>query len=124
MSRPRIAALAAIGLLAALIAFLALRASPYLQYIPWMPRRLGVWADSHGISRTFVAFFGLALVSFLLVSRRPWLALALCGFGTAIEVAQLWIPSRRFDPKDIAATCLGVLAAWPLGWWLRRQSAR
>lgn len=124
MSRRRIAAYAAVGLLAALVAFLALRASPYLQYVPWMPRRLGVWADSHGISCTFVAFFALGLVAFLLASCRPWMAVALCTFGTAIEVAQLWIPSRRFDPKDIAATCLGVLAAWPLAWWLRRRPAR
>ena len=123
MTRSRIIALAGVAVLAAMLAFFALRASPYLQYIPWMPRRIGVWADSHGISRNAVAFFALGLATFLLVGRGPWLVLLVCAFGTAIEVAQIWIPSRAFDPKDIAASVGGVLAAWPVAWLALRRRA-
>lgn len=109
--------------LGAVMAFLALRSSPYLQYIPWMPRRLGVWADQHGILRNTVAFAGFALAAFLLLGGRRWLVAALCGFGALIEVAQLWIPGRTFDWKDIVASVAGVLIAWPFAWAGRRLMA-
>jgi hypothetical protein len=106
--------------LAAIIAFLALRSSPFLQYIPWMPRRLGVWADHHGVSRNAVAFFGLGLAVFLLVGIRGWHFALVCGFAAGLEVAQLWIPSRRFDWRDIAVSIVGIALAWPIAWALRR----
>lgn len=106
--------------LGALMAFLALRSSPYLQYIPWMPRRLGVWADHNGVLRNTVAFAGFALVVHLLLGCRAWLVAALCAFGALIEVAQIWIPSRTFDWKDIVASVAGVLIAWPFAWAGRR----
>ena len=108
-----------------LIAFLALRTSPYLQYIPWMPRRIGVWADHNGIVRNAAAFFVFALVAFLVVGRRPWHVFALCLFATALEVAQLWIRGRVFDWRDIFASIIGILLAWPLlGHCARRLISR
>ena len=109
--------------LAAAIAFLALRASPYLQYIPWMPRSIGVWADHNGIFRNTVAFFVLALAVYLLVGCRAWHVVALSGFATLVEVAQLWVRGRVFDWHDIVASIAGVLLAWPIGWALRRRFA-
>jgi VanZ family protein len=102
------------------IAFLALRTSPYLQYISWMPRRVGVWADHNGIVRNTVAFFGFSLVVLGLLGARVAHVLAICAFGTAIEVAQLWIPGRTFDWRDIAASVAGVVLAWPVAGTVRR----
>ncbi len=108
--------------LAAVITFLALRSSPYLQYIPWMPRRIGVWADSNGIGRNAVAFFALALPVFLLVGRRLVHGVALAAFATVIEVAQLWIPGRVFDWRDIVASVAGIVVAWAVSWAVRRAA--
>ena len=108
--------------LAGVLAFLALRTSPYLQYIPWMPRRIGVWADHNGIVRNAAAFFAFALIVYLLVGRRAWQVAGLCFFATAVEVAQLWIRGRVFDWRDIAASIIGVLLAWPVAWAFRTRS--
>ncbi len=105
----------------AVLAFLALRPSPYLQYVPWMPRRIGVWADHNGIVRNTVAFAGFALAVYVLLGVRLRSVVALCVFGTVIEVAQLWIPGRKFDWRDIVASIAGVLIAWPFAWLLRRR---
>jgi hypothetical protein len=115
--------LALVLALGAAIAFLALRSSPYLQYVSWMPRKVGVWADHNGILRNTVAFFGFAVVVLSLFGARALHALAICVFGTAIEVAQLWIPGRTFDWKDIVASIAGVLLAWPFAWAVRRLAA-
>ena len=124
--RRRLAAILLVTAFAAMLAFFALRSSPYLQYIPWMPRRVGVWADSHGVVRNAVAFFGLGLCSFTAVGRGLAHAFALCAFATAVEVAQIWIGSRAFDWRDIVASVAGVMIAWPVAWlgagtvrWLR-----
>lgn len=109
--------------LGAVLAFLALRSSPYLQYVPWMPRRIGVWADHNGIVRNTVAFAGFALAVYLLLGARLRYVVALGVFGTAIEVAQLWIPGRAFDWRDIVASIVGVLLAWPFAWAGRRLVA-
>ena len=120
MKRARFFALLAVLVLAGLLAFFSLRASAYLQYIPWMPRRLGVWADSHGIFRNTVAFFTLGLATFLLLGPRLLHVLAVAVFATAIEVAQIWIPSRAFDWRDIVASLAGIVVAWPLAWLVHR----
>jgi hypothetical protein len=109
--------------LSGVMGFFALRTSPYLQYIPWLPRRIGVWADHNGILRNTAAFFGFALIVFLLVGRRAWHAAALVLFATGVEVAQLWVRGRVFDWRDIVASIAGILLAWPLAWALRRRSA-
>lgn len=109
--------------IAGVVSFLALRTSPYLQYISWMPRSVGVWADSNGIMRNVAAFFVFALAAYLLVGRRAWQVAALCLFATSIEVAQLWVRGRVFDWRDIVASTAGILLAWPIAWALRRRSA-
>lgn len=109
---------------AALVAFLALRSSPYLQYIPWMPRSVGVWADSHGLERHLVGFFALGLAVFLLLGRGLILVLAAASFAALLEVAQLGIRGRSFDQRDLFAGVLGVLLAWPVAWLLHRTVAR
>lgn len=120
VGRFRLARLLLVLSLGAVMAFLALRSSPYLQYIPWMPRRLGVWADHNGVLRNTVAFAGFAGVVYALLGCRWGLVVALCGFSALIEVAQLWIPGRTFDWKDIVASVAGVLIAWPFAWVARR----
>ena len=110
--------------LAGVIAFLALRSSPYLQYIPWMPRRVGVWADANGIVRNTVAFFGLGIAALVALRPRLWLFVVLSVFACLIEVAQLWIPGRVFDPKDIVASVAGIVLAWPVARIVRRRLSR
>lgn len=112
--------IAIVVLLAAAIAFFALRSSAFLKNVPWLPRPIGVWADQHGISRNIVAFCALGLATFTLIGSRLWLLVALCVFGTLLEVAQRWIPSRSYDWRDIVASIAGVLLAWITVWVLRR----
>ena len=108
--------------IATVVGFLALRTSPYLQYISWMPRSIGVWADSNGIVRNVAAFFVFALAAFLLVGRGGWQVVALCLFATTVEVAQIWVRGRVFDWRDIVASIAGILLAWPIAWAFRRRS--
>ncbi len=124
MSRSRVFALLFVVAFAGLLAFFALRSSAYFQPIEWLPRPIGRWADRHGIARNVVPFFafGLAALS-VLGTRWPWV-LGLCAFGTALEVTQIWIPTRVFDWRDIVATVAGVLLAWPFAWFVRRFTIR
>ncbi len=117
----RSARIALVAGFAAILAFLALRTSPHLQYVPWMPRQIGVWADHHGVSRNTVAFFVFGLGAFLVIGTRIRRVLALAGFATALEVAQLWIPGRTFDWRDIVASLAGLALAWPVAWAVRRR---
>ncbi len=121
--RHRLIAALAVVALAAAVAYFALRSSPYLQYIPWLPRPVGVWADHNGIFRNVVAFFVLGAAFFLFVGRRVVHVALLCAFGTALEVSQIWIRGRVFDWHDIVASVGGVLLAWPVIWLLRRRTA-
>lgn len=96
----------------AVVAFLALRSSPYVQHLPWMPRWLGEWADTNGIVRNVLAFFALGFAWFVFIGRRWPHVLGLGGFGLGLEVAQKWIPGRIFDWRDIVASLAGVALAW------------
>lgn len=104
-----------LGVLAVLpLAYLALRPSPFVAEVSWIPPSIGEWADRNGIFRNTVAFFALGLFYFALIGRRWPHALALALFATLIEVAQIWIPHRVFDLKDIAASLAGLALAWLL----------
>lgn len=109
--------------LTGVMAFLALRTSPYLQYIPWVPRSIGVWADHNGILRNTAAFLVFAFFVYVIVGRSWWVVVSLCLFATAVEVAQLGVRGRVFDWRDIVASIAGILLAWPIAWALRRRSA-
>lgn len=113
-----------IGLVGGALAFFALRSSPYLQYIPWLPRRVGVWADSNGIFRNVVAFGFLGLTTFLVLGRRLPVVLGLAAFGILLEVSQIWIRGRVFDWRDIVASLAGIALAWPIAWLLSRLAPR
>ena len=113
-----------IGLVGGGLAFFALRSSPYLQYIPGMPRWIGVWADSNGIIRNVVAFGILGLTTFLMLGRRLPIVLGLAAFGILLEVSQIWIRGRVFDWRDIVASLAGIALAWPIAWLLSRLAAR
>lgn len=108
--------------LTGVMAFLALRTSPYLQYIPWLPRSIGVWADHNGILRNTAAFFVFAIFVYVMVGQGGWQVVSLCLFATAVEVAQLWVRGRVFDWRDIVASIAGILLAWPIVRALRRRS--
>jgi hypothetical protein len=97
---------------ALLFMFFAWRSSPRLGQLPWLPRTLTRWADRHGIARNVVGFFGLGVLAFALMGRRWPQVLLVAAFATVLEVAQIWIPHRFFDPKDIYASLLGVALAW------------
>lgn len=124
MNRHRVLALLFVAAFAGLLAFFALRSSAFFQPIEWLPRPIGRWADRHGVARNIVAFFAFGLAALAILGTRWTWVLALCAFGTALEVAQLWIPTRVFDWRDIAATVAGVLAAWPFAWLVRRFTVR
>jgi hypothetical protein len=92
--------------------FMAWRSSPWLGQLHWIPRTLTRWADHHGIARNVVGFFFFGTFFFALLGRRwPQMLLA-AFFATVLEVAQLWVPHRIFDRKDIYASLLGLALAW------------
>lgn len=124
MNRRRAFAIVFVIAFAGLIAFFALRSSPFFQPIEWLPRPIGRWADRHGISRNVAAFFAFGFGTLSVFGPRWTWVLGLCAFGTALEVAQIWIPTRIFDWRDIAATIAGVLLAWPFAWLVRRFTVR
>lgn len=122
--RRRLLSLLVVCAVGGAVAYFALRSSPYLQYIPWMPRGVGIWADKNGIFRNVVAFFVLAAGVFLVIGRRVWHVVLLCSFATGLEACQLWIPGRVFDRLDIVASIAGVLLAWPVVWVVRRAAVK
>lgn len=58
----------------------------------------------------WTAFFTLSLLAAHAYPRRPfWLiALALVGYGVAIEVAQFFTPDRSADAMDVVADSIGI----------------
>ncbi len=123
LSRP-VTRIVLIALIGGALAFFALRSSPYLQYIPWMPRWIGVWADSNGITRNVVAFGFLGLITMLVLGWRLPIVLGLAAFGILLEVSQIWIPGRVFDWRDILASLAGIALAWPIAWLGSRLASR
>jgi hypothetical protein len=113
--RPQLIAAArvfAVVAVALVFMFMAWRSSPRLVQLAWLPRGLTRWADHHGIARNVVGFFFFGVVCFTLVGRRWPQVLLAAVFATVLEVAQLWIPHRFFDRKDIYASLLGLALAW------------
>ncbi|MEA3213382.1 MAG: hypothetical protein QOE70_6439 [Chthoniobacter sp.] len=107
-----------------LVGYCALRPSPRMAEIPWMPLWLGKLADQFDTFRHFVGFGGLAAVTFFMplvigLRRSPgakqafrdWCLLTLLLMVAGIEIAQLAIPTRNFDWEDMYWGWSGVLAA-------------
>lgn len=105
-----------IGPILSALGYLALRPSPFLQEVPWVPSFLGDWSDRHGVARNVLGFgvAGLALFALVPSGRRRLAVMVLAGFAAAVEIAQIWIPARTFDLADIGASWLGVGLAWLL----------
>jgi hypothetical protein len=90
------------------VAFLALRPSPYVGELPWMPDWLGHWADRNGNVRNLPAFAGLAMI---LVWALGWRAAGVWAslLAVSLECAQVVIAGRSFDWADIGWSLTGVI---------------
>jgi hypothetical protein len=71
-------------------------------------------------------FFPIGLFLVLLFGRRLWwLAMALgCGITLAIETAQIFIPGRVSDPRDLVANSVGAILGVLVGLVLTARKAR
>jgi hypothetical protein len=104
-----------------------------------MPRWIGKWADANPTFRNFPAFGILAMVFY--AAGFAWfdprrgagqcalafiVAVTASVAAVAMEVAQVRLPGRFFDPTDIAWSMAGALAgafvAWLGGLFLPRRS--
>ena len=117
MAKSRLAlvaiALAAVGV----IAFLALRGSPWVGELPWMPRWLAEWADHNGNLRNLPAFAALTLVLWPVLGWRLGAAVAAL-MSVGLETAQVFIAGRTFDWADIGWSLAGVAAVAAPAWLL------
>ncbi len=117
----------------------ALAPTPDLVNIEWMPKWLGKWADANPTFRNFPAFGILAMVFYAggfawFDPRRgagqcalAFIAAVTASFAAvAMEVAQVRLPGRFFDPDDIAWSMAGALTGafvvWLGGLFLPRRS--
>ena len=124
MKTTRILALLGALIAASAVAFLALRASPWVGEVPWIPRWISDWADRNGNLRNLPAFAALA---FALIPTLGWRL----GSGVAaalaisLELAQHFIAGRTFDWADIGWSLAGVALAIGvvLSWRRLRKSA-
>lgn len=92
------------------VSFLALRSSPWVGEVNWIPHWLSDWADSHGNFRNFPAFAALDLVLMgAFGTRRAAMITAFLGVG--LECAQFGIRGRTFDWADIVWSLAGVAFA-------------
>jgi hypothetical protein len=105
--------------------------SPNMRAQQWIPRAVAKWADDNPTFRNFPVFAAIGFLAAGAIglpgkSSIPSAVLAgavVAGtFGTGLEVAQIWLRGRFFDPNDIAWTVsgafAGALAALPF-FWLR-----
>jgi hypothetical protein len=99
-----------LGACVGVVGFLALRGSPYVGELPWIPRWLADWADAHGVLRNVPAFAALYYVVLLgLGWRKRVIALVLvCVFAACVEFGQLWVVNRSFTWADIGASWAGA----------------
>ena len=71
-------------------------------------------------------FFPIGLFLLLLLGRRLWWLAMVLGFGltVAIELAQVFIPTRVSDPRDIVANTCGAVLGVLIGLALTARKAR
>jgi len=117
--------LAFLGLAAVLVGgvWCALAPSPDLHLIPWLPKAIASWANEYPAFRNFPAFGVVAMSLYFCVfswfkkpHRQRLIGLAFfCSivvslFGVLLECLQIWLPTRFFDPYDIAWSIAGAFA--------------
>jgi VanZ family protein len=125
----------------ALMFYFGLRSSPRMAEITWLPHWFGKLADEFDTFRHFAGFAALAATTFFMplvvgLQRSPkakeafrdWALLTMLVMVAAMEIAQLWIPTRHFDWEDMYWGWAGALSArfaldtarrvrrWVLGW--------
>lgn len=124
-SLQRIAAILFLAGILCAVAWCGLAASPDMAKVEWMPHQLGRWANENPTFRNFPAFATLAAVFYLtgaVWSNSGQGALAFFSAGTTsvlavvVELAQLMLPARFFDPDDIAWSMAGALTGAALAW--------
>jgi hypothetical protein len=115
--------LGVLGFALFIFGFLALRSSPYLTEVLWIPRWLASWSDANGVIRNPPAFAALYILCVICLgwSCRHWLLLLTCGLAIALEVGQLWLPERVADWRDVMASWVGALAGYGLVMLIWRQ---
>lgn len=86
------------------------------------------WIDYNTLEfgANIAMFFPIGLFLVLLFGRRLWwLAMALgCALTVAIETAQIFIPGRVSDPRDIVANSAGAILGVLIGLLLTARKAR
>jgi hypothetical protein len=101
----------------------ALVSSPDLHNVPWLPKAIATWANAYPAFRNFPAFGVVAMSLYFCVLSwlehfhpRRLLGLAFfCSivvslFGVLLECPQILLPTRFFDPYDIAWSIAGAFA--------------
>ena len=98
-----------------------------MKSLTWLPRFVARWADAEPTFRNFPAFAALALVATLFFSlwarsasgAAAFYAMFLVSlFSLALEMIQLKLPCRFFDPLDIAWSITGSFAGSSAGFFL------
>ncbi len=112
-------ALAAVGV----VGFLALRSSPWVGELPWIPHWLSDWADRHGTLRNLPAFAALTVALIPAFGWRLGGGIA-AGLSVALELAQVFIAGRTFDWADIGWSLAGVAAVSAVAWYRQPHPSR
>ncbi len=91
-------------------------------------RSATAWITYNGLefASNIAMFFPIGLFLVLLFGRRLWWLAMILGFGltVAIELAQLFIPTRVSDPRDIVANTCGAILGVIVGLVLTARKAR
>lgn len=129
----RVATICGLGVLAILVIWCALAPTPDMKALAWIPQPVARWADSEPTFRNFPAFAALALVAglavrvlvgILSIQLVAAVAIVTSVFGVLLELVQLVLPRRHFDPEDIVWTIIGAVAGAVLAWIVSKFPAR
>ena len=101
----------------------ALVPSPDLHHVTWLPKAIATWANEYPAFRNFPAFGIVAMSLYFCVlswlkqphSKRLlglafFCSIAVSIFGVLLECLQILLPTRFFDPHDIAWSIAGAFA--------------
>ncbi len=93
----------------------SLRSNPMTPFSGVTPAFVSEWSNNHGVIRNIPAYFILACLGF--IAGRNWrqrmvIGIALAAFGGAVEIIQIWLPSRDASVLDALCSWLGIALAW------------